>query len=53
MHTSEQANALVGLVRRHGAVFGVTYNYTGYPLVRHARDMLAAGELGDVRKVVV
>jgi predicted dehydrogenase len=53
VHSSEQANELVELVHRHGAVFGVTYNYTGYPLVRHARDMLAAGELGELRKVVV
>jgi predicted dehydrogenase len=53
VHSSEQANELVELVRRHGSVFGVTYNYTGYPLVRHARDMVAAGELGDLRKVVV
>jgi predicted dehydrogenase len=53
VHSSEQANELVELVRRHGTVFGVTYNYTGYPLVRHARDMVAAGELGELRKVVV
>jgi predicted dehydrogenase len=53
VHTSEQASELVELVRRKGTVFGVTYNYTGYPLVRHARDMLAKGELGELRKVVV
>ena len=40
-------------MRSTGTVFGVTYNYTGYPLVRHARDMVANGELGDLRKVVV
>ena len=34
-------------------MFGVTYNYTGYPLVRQARDMVANGELGELRKVVV
>jgi predicted dehydrogenase len=53
VHTSEQANELVELVRSRGTVFGVTYNYTGYPLVRHARDMVRAGELGELRKVVV
>jgi predicted dehydrogenase len=53
VHTSEQASELVELVRSRGTVFGVTYNYTGYPLVRHARDMVRAGELGELRKVVV
>jgi predicted dehydrogenase len=53
VHTSEQAQELVDLVDRTGVVFGVTYNYTGYPLVRHARDMVARGDLGELRKVVV
>jgi predicted dehydrogenase len=53
VHTSEQATELVELVRSRGTVFAVTYNYTGYPLVRHARDMVADGELGELRKVVV
>jgi predicted dehydrogenase len=53
VHSSEQASELVSLVQRAGTVFAVTYNYTGYPLVRHARDMVANGELGELRKVVV
>jgi predicted dehydrogenase len=32
-------------------IFAVTYNYSGYPMVRHAREMIAAGELGDIRLV--
>lgn len=52
-HTSEQAEELVQLSRRHGTVFGVTYNYTGYPMVRQAREMVASGALGTLRKVVV
>jgi predicted dehydrogenase len=52
-HTSEQAEELVRLSRRHGTVFGVTYNYTGYPMVRQAREMVASGALGTLRKVVV
>ncbi len=40
-------------VREKGVVFGVTYNYTGYPLVREARDMVARGDLGTIRKVIV
>ncbi|MFC3835708.1 MULTISPECIES: Gfo/Idh/MocA family protein [Deinococcus] len=53
VHTSEQANDLLAVVRESGVVFAVTYNYTGYPLIRHARDMVAAGTLGEIRKVVV
>lgn len=53
VHSSEQADALVAAVARQGTVFGVTYNYSGYPMVRQARDMVRAGELGTVRKVVV
>ena len=53
VHSSAQADALVAAVRRSGTVFGVTYNYTGYPMVRQARAMVAAGELGEIRKVVV
>ena len=34
-------------------IFAVTYNYSGYPLVRHAREMIAAGKLGDLRLVQV
>ncbi|MEJ8826316.1 Gfo/Idh/MocA family oxidoreductase [Variovorax humicola] len=53
VHTCEQADALVRAVRREGTVFGVTYNYTGYPMVRQARAMVRSGELGEIRKVVV
>jgi len=53
VHTGAQADALVAAVERQGTVFGVTYNYSGYPMVRQARDMVRAGTIGDVRKVVV
>jgi predicted dehydrogenase len=36
-----------------GKIFAVTHNYTGYPMVRQARAMIAAGELGDIRVVQV
>ena len=53
VHTSAEAEALVAAVARAGTVFGVTYNYTGYPMVRQAREMVRSGQLGVLRKVVV
>ena len=53
VHTSEQAQALVAARERAGTVFGVTHNYTGYPMVRQAREMVRSGELGQIRKVIV
>jgi predicted dehydrogenase len=46
-----EAKELAQLVERSGAVFAVTHNYTGYPLVRHARQMIQAGELGEIQAV--
>ena len=53
VHTSEQAKDLIATVERSGVVFGVTYNYTGYPLVKEARERVRRGDIGAVRKVVV
>lgn len=53
VHTGAQARDLVAAVKKHGTVFGVTYNYTGYPLVRQMRHMVQSGAIGTVRKVVV
>jgi predicted dehydrogenase len=49
--TLEQAEELAKVVQRTGVVFGVTHNYTGYPLVRQARDMVKSGELGEINAV--
>lgn len=46
-----QAEELAKVVDKSGVVFGVTHNYTGYPLVRQARDMVKAGELGEINAV--
>ena len=51
--TLDDALDLVETVRRTGLIFGLTHNYTGYPMVRQAREMVAAGELGAVRVVQV
>ena len=53
VHTSTQAQALVDAVKRQGTVFGVTHNYTGYPLVRQMREMVRSGVVGTLRKVIV
>ena len=49
----EDAETLRRLVAERGVVFALTHNYSGYPLVKQARAMVAAGELGTVRKIVV
>src|ERR1700730_511125 len=46
-----QAEELAKVVQKTGVVFAVTHNYTGYPLVRQARDMVRAGELGEISAV--
>ena len=48
-----EAKRLAQLVRKSGLLYGLTHNYTGYPLVKEARDMIRAGKLGKIRKVVV
>ncbi|WP_411885203.1 Gfo/Idh/MocA family protein [Polaromonas sp. YR568] len=53
VHSSEEAQALERAVQRSGCVFGVTYNYTGYPMVREARELVGKGVIGEVRKVIV
>ena len=49
--TVAEAEELVELVRKTGKVFVVTHNYTGYPMVRQARAMVANGDLGEIRLV--
>lgn len=53
VHTVDQAEDLVRIVRERNVVFAVTYNYSGYPLVKQAREMVRSGELGKIRKMVV
>jgi predicted dehydrogenase len=47
----KQAEQLADAVDKSGVVFAVSHNYTGYPLVRQAREMIAAGELGEINAV--
>ncbi|MDB5306493.1 MAG: ntdC 1 [Gemmataceae bacterium] len=43
-----QAEDLLKVVEKSGVVFAVSHNYTGYPLVRQAREMVLSGELGEI-----
>jgi len=47
----DQAEALVKAVEASGVVFAVSHNYTGYPLIRQAREMILSGELGEIQAI--
>jgi predicted dehydrogenase len=51
--TMEDARRLAEAARASDALFVLTHNYTGYPMIRQAREMVAAGELGTLRLVNV
>jgi len=51
--TLADAEELCRLTTERGLVFCVTHNYSGYPMVKEARERVLSGELGDVRKIVV
>ncbi len=48
-----EAKELQALVKKSGLLYGLTHNYTGYPMVKEARELVASGRLGKIRKVVV
>ncbi|MES2935470.1 MAG: Gfo/Idh/MocA family oxidoreductase [Pseudomonadota bacterium] len=48
-----EGKALAELARQKNRVFALTHTYTGYPMVRHAKSLVEAGELGDLRLVQV
>ena len=49
--SSRDALELARLVRKSGLLFCVTYAYSGYPIVKHLRDIIHAGEIGEIRFV--
>lgn len=51
--TVEEAEELCELVDEHDVVFALTHNYSGYPMVKEAREMVKDGALGEIRKIVV
>jgi predicted dehydrogenase len=50
--TLKEAKALRETVRKSGKVFALTHNYTGYPMVKEARELVRTGQLGKILKVV-
>ena len=48
----DEAKELEATVEKTGLLFGLTHNYTGYPMVKEARQRVRAGELGNIRRVV-
>ena len=48
----EETRAVRDVVRKTGKVFALTHNYTGYPMVKEARELVRGGELGEILKVV-
>ncbi|UII24314.1 Gfo/Idh/MocA family protein [Fulvivirga ligni] len=51
--TVEEAEELNELVEKTGLVFGLTHTYSGYPMIKEAREYVASGKLGKVRKIYV
>ena len=51
--TADEAEELAAIVKKTKLTFGLMHTYTGYPMVKLARDMVKAGDLGKIRKVVV
>ena len=48
-----EVKELEKIVDATGLIYGLTHNYTGYPMVKEAKDMVATGKLGKIRKIVV
>ncbi len=51
--TLAEAKKMRTAVEKSGRIFALTHNYTGYPLVRRAREMVKGGELGEIRLIQV
>lgn len=48
-----EAKELAALVQKTGLLFALTHNYTGYPMVKEAREIVRSGRLGKIRKIIV
>ncbi len=52
-HNLAEAKKLAKAAEASGVVFALTHNYTGYPMIRQAKDLVDSGALGDIRLVQV
>lgn len=50
---TEEAEELARIAEERGLLFGITYSYTGYALIRQACEMIRAGAIGDILYVRV
>ena len=50
---SEEAQELIDISESSALIFAVTYNYSGYPLIREAREIIKKGDLGSIRIIKV
>ncbi|TDN83044.1 putative dehydrogenase [Salegentibacter sp. 24] len=51
--TYKEAKILEDTLNKSKTVFAVTYTYTGYPMIRQMKEMIAAGEIGEIQKIDV
>ena len=51
VHTSREAKALQALEKKSGVIFALTHNYSGYPMIRQAKEMVEAGDLGTIQVI--
>lgn len=51
--TIEEAHVLRKLIAETGLLFALTHNYTGYPMVKHAKHLIKNGAIGKLRKIIV
>lgn len=52
-YTLAEAKELKEIINKTGLLYALTHNYTGYPMVKEARNLVKSGKLGNIRKVVV
>jgi predicted dehydrogenase len=51
--TTQEAKDLKVILDRSGLLFALTHNYTAYPMVKEAKQLIKTGVIGDIRKVIV
>lgn len=49
----DEAKSFVNIARKTNKIFSITYNYSCYPLVRHARELISHGELGEIHTIQI